>query len=79
VNYSAGSFLKVRVSVTGSGPTTLRMKVWSGQSEPSSWQHTVTDGTSNVQDAGRVALQAYTPGNGVAATIRFDDLIVKRP
>ena len=80
VTYAAGSFLKVRVSITGSGPTTLRMKVWrEGQTEPGSWQHTATDGTSNLQDAGQVALQTYLPGNGSVATIRFDDLVVTSP
>jgi hypothetical protein len=80
VTYATGSFLKVRISITGSGPTTLRMKVWrDGQTEPSAWQHTATDGTTNLQDAGQVALQTYLPANGSVATIRFDDLVVTRP
>lgn len=80
VSFSAGSYLEVRASVTGSGPTTLRLKVWrSGQAEPSAWNVTSTDGTGALQDAGAVALLSYLPGNGRSATLRFDDLVVRRP
>ena len=80
VTFSVGSYLEVRASVTGAGPTTLRLKVWrSGQAEPSAWNITGTDGTGALQDAGAVALLSYLPGNGRAATLRFDDLVVRRP
>jgi hypothetical protein len=63
--------------VTGASPTTLKVKVWrAGQSEPSGWQVTATDSTSTLQDAGAVALQSYVSGNGRAATLSFDDLMV---
>ncbi len=80
VTYAAGTNLMIRVSVTGAGPTTLRVKVWrSGQAEPSTWQKTATDSMAALQDAGALALQSYVPGNGRAATVSFDDLSVVAP
>jgi hypothetical protein len=77
LSYVAGSYLHVRASVTGASPTTLKVKVWrAGQAEPTGWQVTATDATSSLQDAGAVGIQSYVAGNGRAATLSIDDLVV---
>jgi PKD repeat protein len=60
ITYSAGSQLNVRLQVTGTAPTTLRMKVWPATSpEPAAWQLTGTDNGSSLQSAGSVGVTAY--------------------
>ena len=45
-----GSTLNVRIQVTGTSPTTVRMKVWPASgSEPANWQVTGTDSTASLQ------------------------------
>lgn len=75
----AGSSLRIRVSVTGAAPTSLRLKVWpAGQTEPSAWTMTATDGTPALQDGGAVGVQAYAGVDGNTVFLRFDDLVVTR-
>ncbi len=77
INFTVGSYLLFRASVTGGGTTTLKVKVWrSGQAEPSGWTLTGTDSTAALQDSGAPALLSYAPANGRSATLRFDDLVV---
>lgn len=74
VTWSATSTLEVRATVSGSGPTTLRIKVWrTGQSEPSGWALTASDTTPAIQDSGTLALLVYGSGNGRDVTLRFDN------
>jgi hypothetical protein len=59
-SYTAGSQLEVRLQVTGTGPTTIRMKVWpAGTAEPADWQRSTTDSTAVMQAAGSVGVTAY--------------------
>jgi hypothetical protein len=74
--------LLMRVQVTGSNPTTVRMKVWKqGTVEPTSWTVTATDSTAGIQTAGAVAFQAYLSGTATNApvTVRLDDLVAQVP
>lgn len=60
VSYSPGSYLQMRGQVTGTNPTTIRLKVWvDGQPEPATWQYTVTDSTPALQVPGAVGLRSY--------------------
>jgi PKD repeat protein len=75
---AAGDQLRARVQVTGTGPTTLRIKVWKvGSAEPASWQLTGTDTTAGLQAAGSIGIHSYLSGSTTNAPITgsFDDLI----
>ena len=62
VTVAAGSTLSTRLQVTGTSPTTVRWKVWSGATEPTAWQQTATDSTSAVQGKGSIGLSTYLSG-----------------
>ncbi len=72
--------LAVRLQVTGSAPTTLRLKVWPATGpEPASWQSTATDSTAGLQGPGSTGIRAYlsgTSGTG-ATTVRVDDWVAR--
>ena len=55
VNFLTGFTL--RGQVTGTNPTTIRIKAWVG-TEPATWQYTGTDSTG-PQVAGRGGLRSY--------------------
>ena len=58
-SYVAGEQLRVKVSVTGTGTTTVRGKMWlAAGAEPVSWQATGTDTTPSMQVAGSVSLRS---------------------
>jgi hypothetical protein len=53
VTYTAGMVLNIKLSVTGTSPTTVAAKVWAaGTSEPTSWNLQGTDNTTDMQVAG---------------------------
>jgi PKD repeat protein len=56
---AAGEVFHLRFDVTGSSPTTLQAKVWTGASEPAGWQLTATDGQAALQVAGNPGLRSY--------------------
>lgn len=56
--YTAGQVLNVRLSVTGTSPTTLAAKVWvDGQPEPAAWQLQGTDSTAALQATGGIGVK----------------------
>ena len=60
ITYAAGTQLAVRMQVTGTSPTTVRLKVWPASgTEPTAWQTTATDTTAALQSPGAVGLTAY--------------------
>jgi PKD repeat protein len=72
----AGRSFTVRFQVVGSGPTTLRVKVWpTGGVEPSTWMQVATDSTPALQTAGSVGLSAYLSSSStnqpILTTSRF--------
>jgi hypothetical protein len=78
--FGPGSWLNVRVRMVGAGTTRLRIRVWGdNRTEPGSWQAAATNANSALQDPGAIGLQAYTPSDGLATTLRFDDLQVATP
>ena len=67
----------VRLQVTGTDPTTIRLKVWpAGATEPAAWQTTATDSTAALQGAGAIGLSGYLSGSVTNAPVvlRLDDL-----
>jgi hypothetical protein len=77
LNLAANSYIRVRVQVQGTSPTTIRMRAWAdGSAEPNTWQYTGTNSLALLQGPGSVGLRAYT---GSALTngpivVSFDDL-----
>ncbi|WP_256792263.1 PKD domain-containing protein [Terrabacter sp. Ter38] len=69
VSLSAGMPLNTRLQVTGTSPTTLRWKVWSGASEPATWQLTATDSTAVLQAAGAVGITTYLSSSSTIAPV----------
>jgi len=60
LSFAAGNAVTVRFQVTGTAPTTVRVKAWkAGTSEPASWQLTATDSYPDLQAPGSVGLQTY--------------------
>jgi hypothetical protein len=81
LSHTPGTPLRLRAQVTGTNPTTIRVKAWkANSSEPSAFALTVTDNTSGLQQGGAVGLGARsteTVGGPVAVT--FDDLSAVSP
>ncbi len=76
---SAGSFIWFRAQVTGSSPTTIRVKAWAaGTSEPSGWSFSTTNNQSGLQSAGSLGLRVYVANKSsvVPVTFSFDDYSV---
>jgi PKD repeat protein len=70
ITYSAGSQLNVRMQVTGTNPTTVRLKVWPAtQPEPTAWQSTATDTFAGLQNPGGVGLTSYLSGSVTNAPV----------
>jgi hypothetical protein len=60
VTFTAGTRLAVRMQVTGTAPTTLRVKVWpAAGAEPAGWQLTASEATTVLQAAGSVGLNVF--------------------
>jgi PKD repeat protein len=77
ITYGANTQLNVRMQVTGTNPTTLRLKVWpTTQTEPTAWQTTGTDTYAALQAAGAVGLTAYLSSSvtNVPVTVRLSNL-----
>ena len=79
VTYGPGAYVWARMELTGTNPTTIRMKAWAdGQPEPAAWNLTVTDSQPELQAPGSAGLEA-TLGSTVSNTpiqVSFDDLLV---
>jgi PKD repeat protein len=82
LTHVAGQAVLMRVQMTGTNPTTIRMKVWqAGTAEPAAWLLTVTDGTAELQTAGAVGIRSYVGGatsNGPVG-YSYDDFKVTDP
>jgi PKD repeat protein len=80
LTYAAGTALNVRLQVTGTGPTTVRVKVWAaGTTEPTAWQAVASDSTAGLQAAGGVGVAAYLSSSATNApvTVRLSALGVR--
>lgn len=69
--------MAVRLTPVG-GSTEFAVKFWpTGSAEPTAWQVTATDGTTELQQAGSVKLLSYLSSSATApVTTSFDDLVV---
>jgi PKD repeat protein len=80
LTYSPGMRLNVRLQVTGTNPTSLRMKAWPvGMSEPTTWQRSVTDTAAALQAAGSVGFTSYLSSSSTTSpvVVRIDDLAAR--
>ena len=74
-----GSFIRVRAQLTGTNPTTIRIRAWAdGGTEPTTWQYTETNSAASLQAAGGVGLLAYLSGSitNAPVLVTFDDFLV---
>jgi len=73
--YAAGESLTAQLSVRGTSPTALALKVWrTGTTEPTSPQLQATDTTAALQQAGSVGLKmAVSSVSAVSTVISIDD------
>jgi PKD repeat protein len=81
LTYTPGQPLRVRFQVTGTSPTTLKLKAWAdGAAEPAAWQLSGTDTTAGLQSAGSVGLRTYLAGNTTNApfVVSVDDFLATR-
>jgi PKD repeat protein len=79
LTYTAGSTLHLRMQVTGNGTTTIRVKAWTGATEPAAWAITSTDTTAALQGPGGVGIRGYVSGsttNG-PVSVRLDNLVAR--
>ncbi|MFT4216806.1 MAG: PKD domain-containing protein [Micropruina sp.] len=81
LTYTTGETLKMRLQVTGTDSTTLRVKLWSSGNEPTAWNLSTTDSTASLQAAGSVGLNTYVSGTSTSLPIvySFDNLVVAAP
>ena len=74
--HAAGVSLWMHVQVTGTNPTTIRVKVWSdGETEPSAWQYTGSNSNATLQAPGALGFRTYVASAATNApvTFSFDD------
>ena len=62
--------INLRFQTVGSGPTTVRAKIWvDDATEPAAWSLTATDTTAALQGPGAVGFYSYLPGSATNAPI----------
>jgi hypothetical protein len=74
---AVGASVSSRFEVTGTNPTTLRLKLWpTGTPEPTTWTLTATDAIASLQAAGSIGVNAYLSGSATNAPVvaTFDNL-----
>ena len=68
LTFNSGDRLNIEFQVTGTSPTTLRLKVWKvGTTEPTAWTLTATDSNASLQSGGGVGLVTYLSGSATNA------------
>ncbi|UZN04315.1 PKD domain-containing protein [Cellulomonas sp. S1-8] len=77
-SYTAGTVVRMRLAVSGTSPTTLRARVWTGATEPTAWLLSTTDATAGLQVPGHVGLAGLvsSASTNVPVAFRWDDLVV---
>lgn len=81
IAYRPGQRLTVRLQTSGTGPVTVRAKVWEADQEaPSSWTVTATDDGAELPQQGGIGLVTHVSASADAgAVFRIDDLWVGDP
>ncbi len=69
VTYTPGNQLQVQLAVSGTSPTTLRMRAWPVGTTQPAWQLTASDSATTLQTNGSVGLAGYLPGNATTAPV----------
>jgi hypothetical protein len=60
LTHTANTLIAFRAQVTGSGPTTLRVRAWlAANAEPTTWHYTSTNSNAALQGAGLFGLRSY--------------------
>ena len=73
---AANTFFDVHFELSGTNPTTLRMRSWAdGAAEPATWNYSATDSNSTTQSAGSVGLVSRA-GSNVPVNYSYDDFVV---
>jgi CSLREA domain-containing protein len=80
LSYTPGTPIWVRAQFTGTSPTTIRLRAWTGATEPSGWTYTGTDSSAALQTAGAIGLRGFLAANANPApvTVTWDELTVKQ-
>jgi hypothetical protein len=72
LSYVRGDVLRLRFQAAGTGPTTLKARVWKvGAAEPSTPQITRTDSATALQRAGGVGVFSYLSSSASNAPVRL--------
>jgi hypothetical protein len=81
LSWSANKRFTIRLSVTGTNPTTVAVRVWeTGQPEPATWSTLVTDSTPALQAPGSVGVNGYlSSSTGAPVVFSVDDLLATSP
>jgi hypothetical protein len=82
VSFTAGAPVRLRFQVSGTGTTTLRLKVWNdGQAEPGAWAMTATDTTAVLQNPGSIGLSTFLSGTATNApiTVSVNNMVTTAP
>lgn len=82
LTYTSNDLLNVRTQVTGTAPTTIRVKVWKdGLPEPTTWIRSATDSTVALQAPGSVGIRSYlsSAANNAPVTLKLDQLEATAP
>lgn len=77
LTYTPGTVVHLKLQVTGTGTTTVRIRAWTGATEPTSWQATATDTTASLQNAGGVGIRGYMSASATngPVSVRVDNLV----
>ena len=79
LTHTPGSFIRLRAQLSGTNPTTIRVRAWAdGSTEPSTWPYTQTNSVASLQAAGGAGLQAYLSSatTNAPVIVTFDDFLV---
>jgi len=82
MDYTAGQKVRIRLEVSGTSPTTVRLKVWpDGTAEPATWQLSTTNSLAALQAAGSVGISPYVSGTftGGPSVVNIDDFDARVP
>jgi hypothetical protein len=81
LTFQANGTFRMRMEVSGSNPSTIRLKAWiDGKQEPIGWRYSASDSTAGLQQAGSVGLRAYVSSSSANPNVQmsFDSLKVIR-
>lgn len=67
--YKPGDVWNLRLQAEGMGTTALRAKIWSGATEPSSWNLAATDTAAALQNPGSVGIYTYLSSSATNAPV----------